>query len=618
MRSFIPSIFLSFVTLPLGAAVEFDPVFSPGMVIQRTVPIRLSGKGTPGHEIKVSLDATGKTAAVAADGSWSAEFPAMRFGGPHVLKAVDGEEAATLDDVLIGDVWVCSGQSNMQMGVREAIGGKEAMVEAAAHPDIRILTIPRAGAPEPQKKCDAKWQAFSSEDSGDFSAVAWFFALQLKKDPALAKVPLGIINSSFGGTAIEAWTPADSLPPIPKEQISGSMFGIPSGALFNGMISPLTALRIKGVTWYQGEANAGHPTVYATLLANLMEQWRAKWQQPDLPFFIVQLPVFDGKWDGYDFSWLREAQAAACVKTKNAWLATTFDTTDGHDLHPVDKQEIGRRLALLARRETNSSKIVASGPVPDVVSVQGNKLRVAFKSSDGLTTVGGKAPVGFAIAGMDGDFRYAKATIEGTAALLENADIPMPETVRYAWGATPSGNLANRSGLPVAPFRTDLLPPGKVAFQLLPATHKVETPRYELTTGENGQISSLIVGGKQFLSNEKDGGTRIPDGFGSRNFGVAEELGPRRLRASDNTGSLEIACADDSMEWILRNDRDKEIEFRISLSAQAKVQVSDGSAEVSRDNVKLKIDGIDRAESSEIVAKIQPHSTSTLRLQLLP
>lgn len=605
----------------VSAAVEFDPAFTPHMVLQRDAPLTLGGKGSPGSEITVSLDTVSKSTGVAADGSWSIEFPSAAAGGPHVLKAMDASGETMIDDVLFGDVWLCSGQSNMQMGVHEVIGGEKSMATAATHRDIRILTMPRKGAETPQKQLDAKWQTCSADTMRNFSAVAWFFAFHLKADPALADVPLGIVNSSFGGTAIEAWMPADSLSDIPKEQISGSMFGLPAGSLYNGMIAPLTGLRMKGAVWYQGEANAGRPGIYAKLLESLMGQWRASFHQLELPFIIVQLPSFAGTMGDHDFSWLREAQEAACAKTKNAWLAQTYDTTGGHDLHPVEKEEVGRRVALLARRGVYQSELVASGPAFKDAVIQDGRLRVTLDDRDGLTTRDQNPPAGFAIAGADGEYRYAKATLDGASVILENAVIPSPVTVRHAWGAMPSGNLINRNGLPVAPFRTDTFAPGRILLHALPVAHRIETPDYQLTTGDNGQIASFIVRGKQFLSNEPNGGTRIPDGFGPRNFPATEVLGPRRLKTSDPTGSLEIACADDSMEWILRNDRDNPLEFHIAISPRAKIEFANGTAMVSRDGVKLETAGLDHAtdgDAPELVAKILPRSTVTVRLRILP
>lgn len=615
----------SFALLPMtivisgsALAVTLDPVFSESMVIQRDVPVNITGTATPGSKIEVSLGATKATALADDSGNWTTSLPAMKAGGPHSLKAVEGSSSVEVRDVLCGDVWVCSGQSNMQMGLHETIGGKEALAASGDLPKIRILTVGRGGADTPRKNIDAKWQPSNAETLRDFSAVAWYFAAGLKKDPALADVPLGIVNSSFGGTAIEAWMPADSLPPLPKEQISGSMFGIPPGALFNGMIAPLTALPVKGTLWYQGEANAGQPGAYVVLLENLMTQWRKAFRQPELPFFIVQLPAFDGTMGGLDFSWVRESQATAATNSEKAWTAVTHDTTDGRDLHPVEKAEIGRRLSLLARQHVYGSRLVSSGPVLKDVELRGKEVRIGFDSAHGLTSANEKPLVGFAIAGDDGDYHYAQARIQGPNVILESPAVPQPKTVRYGWGAMPNANLVNSTGLPAMPFRTDKLAPEKVAFLPMLPMRKVDAPNYQLVTGEGGKVASLIVRGKQFLSNEKDGGTRLPDGFGARNFGIMEDLGPRRIRMSDQTGSLEISCADESMQWILKNDRDNAIDFQIAFNPAAKVSFSGGTAEVSRDDVKIRVEGIERVEGTQANVKIPPKSTVSLRIRLEP
>ncbi len=509
----------------------------------------------------------------------------------------------------------------MGMMIRDVDGGREALAAAGKLPDIRILTVPRSGSKDLKAQIDAKWQPRTAEDAGEFSAVAWFFANHLKEDPSLESVPLGIINSSFGGTSIEAWMPAESLKEVPPDQISGSMFGIPSGALYNGMIAPLTQLPIKGVVWYQGESNSGKPQAYAELMESFMHQWRTAWRAPELPFFIVQLPAFAGRMGGYDFSWLREAQAAACAQSSKAWLAITYDTADGRDLHPVEKEEIGRRLALLARRNAYGSEVVASGPGVQQVKVGGETIQVEFQGSDGLTTRDGQAPAGFDIAGEDGEYFHAMATMDGNTVKLKCPEVPAPQTVRYAWSDMPVGNLVNRSGLPVAPFRTDTMDPQKASFQSLPVIHRVQTPLYQLTTGDNGQVASLVVRGKQFLSNEPNGGTRIPDSFGVRNLHQVKELGPRRLRLFDGTGALEIVAQEESLEWIIRNDRDREIEFQIILSPLAKVDFDNRIVTISRDEVTIRIHGIHEAKSErfpQLIVKVAANSSAELKVDWDP
>lgn len=606
----------------LTAAVAFDPLFSPGMVIQRDVPLRLTGTGPAGGEVVVSInEAISQTVEVGADGGWKVEFAPMPAGGPHIFKASDANSSAVVDDVLTGDVWLCSGQSNMQMMIREVDGGPAALAAAGEFPEIRIFTVPRSGANEPKLVLNAKWLHRTVDEAGDFSAVAWFFANHLKSEPSLAGVSLGIINSSFGGTAIEAWMPVESLANVPREQISGSMFGIPSGALYNGMIAPLTRLPIKGVVWYQGESNAGKPQAYAGLLESLMHRWRTAWMEPELPFFIVQLPSFDGRIGGYDFSWLREAQAAACARSPEAWLAVAFDTTDGRDLHPKEKEEIGRRLALLARRNVYESKVIASGPEVQQVKVGSETIRVEFQGSDGLATRDSQPPAGFDIAGEDGEYFHADPKLDGSTMELKCPEVAAPQTVRYAWSDMPAGNLVNRSGLPVAPFRTDTMDPQKASFQTLPVIHRVQTPLYQLTTGDNGQITSLVVRGKQFLSNEPNGGTCIPDIFGARNLPQFKDLGPRRLRMFDGTGALEIVAHEESLEWMIRNDREREIEFQIILSPLAKVDFDNGIATISRDEVTVRIHGINEVKPErfpQLVVKVSAHSSAEVKIDLAP
>ncbi|RYD31494.1 MAG: sialate O-acetylesterase, partial [Verrucomicrobiaceae bacterium] len=331
------------------------------------------------------------------------------------------------------------------MGLDEMLGGQEAVATAAKDTKLRLLAMPKVGADTPQAKVEAKWREATPESLKKFSAVAATFAIHLHKDPALKDVPLGIIDTSFGGTAIEAWTPKGALPDIPQDQISQSMFNIPPGNLFNKMIAPLTALKVKGVAWYQGEANAGRPVVYTPLLKNLMVQWRKQWELPDLPFFVVQLPAFEGKWDGLDFGWLREAQERACRESSNAWSVVTYDTTKGDDLHPVEKEEIGRRIALLAAKEVYGLNVVAHGPVMKNVAVQGGKVAVTFDGP--LKIYKGDKALGFSVAGEDGEYRFAEAKVDGDKVFLRADGIPKPKTVRFAWGGQPDANLVNAAGL---------------------------------------------------------------------------------------------------------------------------------------------------------------------------
>jgi sialate O-acetylesterase len=612
MNLVLRSILLAMAASSIAAAAPtaFSPLFSPGMVLQRDAAIMVTGSGPENGTMKVSLGKESHSAKVGADGKWRAEFPAMAAGGPFVLEASDGSASAKLEDVLIGDVWICAGQSNMQMGLDEALDGTELIAKGVADERLRLLMMPKAGADKPQTDPGARWSHATPQTLSKFSAVAASFALHLRDDPKLKDVPLGIVDSSFGGTAIEAWTPEGTLPEIPESEISGSMFGIRPGHLFHRMIAPLTANRIKGVLWYQGEANAGHPAAYAKLLANFTTQWRKQWKQPELPFFIVQLPAFSGTMGDLDFGWLREAQAKACADSQGVHLAVTHDTTNGFDLHPVEKEEIGRRLSLLARKETYGSDVTARGPQMKEAKAEGKSIVVTF---DQPVKSAGGAIRGFAIAGDDGDYRFANAVSEGNRVTLTSAGVAAPKTVRFAWGGLPDANLVNGEGLPAGLFRTDTLAPHSLAFQPLPAIYRLSGPGYQIQTTELGHVSSLVAGGKQFLSAEPGGGTSIPGSFGPRALPNIRMTGPNRIECRDREVCLEIACQDEAMEWTLTNDGGGEVSFQIALADKAVVTGSAPVVELARGNAKLRIEGIERIEPGKLIAKVNGKATHKLK-----
>ena len=601
---------MSASSVTFAAPTAFGPLFSSGMVLQRDAAITVTGSGPENGTMKVSLGKESSSAKVGSDGVWRAEFPAQSAGGPYVLEASDGSATVKVEDVLIGDVWVCSGQSNMQMGLDEALGGAALIAKGAADERLRVLVIPKAGADKPQTDPGAKWSHATPETLKKFSAVGASFALHLRDDPKLKDVPLGIVDSTFGGTAIEAWTPEGTLPKIPESEISGSMFNISPGHLFNRMIAPLTANPIKGVLWYQGESNGAHPGAYASLLANFATQWRKQWKQPELPFFIVQLPAFSGNMGGLDFGWLREAQAKGCADSKEVHLAVTHDTTNGFDLHPVEKEEIGRRLSLLARKEVFGSNLTARGPQMKDVKVEGKSIMVTFDQP--VKSTGG-AIRGFAIAGDDGDYRFAEAIADGSRVTLTASGVPAPKTVRFAWGGLPDANLVNSEGLPPSLFRTDTLPPHSLAFQPLPAIYRLSGPSYQIQTNELGHVSSLIVGGKQFLSTEPGGGTSLPGGFGPRALPKVKMTGPNRIECRDGEFCLEIGCQDDSMEWTFTNNGGGEAPFQIALSEKVTVTGSAPVVELTRDQMKIRVEGIEEIEPGKLIVKVKGHATQNLK-----
>ncbi len=596
-----------------AAELRFAPAFTSQMVLQRYVPVHLSGTGPADQDVTVLLGDEQRVVRAGEDGRWRATFEPLPAGGPVAVAAKAGSSVTRLENVLIGDVWLFSGQSNMQMGLDEVEGGRKAMAELDRDLPIRLLVVPKAGSDVPAEDVGAGWKPCTTETLRKFSAVAGFFAAELRRNPELARVPLGLVDSSFGGTAIEAWTPPGELPEIPPDRVSGSMFGIPPGHLFNRMIAPLTACPLKGVVWYQGESNAGKPEVYADLLQNMIEQWRRSFRQPELPFLVVQLPAFEGRMEGLDFSWLREAQALACRRTPNAWCAVTYDTTDGFDLHPKEKEEIGRRLALLARREIHAENVEAHAPRVRSVSKEDGRLVVTFDQS--VRVPDGAAPLGFAIAGADGEFRFAEAEIRGREVRLQSEGVAEPEWVRLAWGAMPAANITGASGLPAAPFRNDAEPPRSLAFQPLPVVYRIEAGGYSLETGRGGMIASLVVGGRQFLSHEPPGGTSVPGGFGARNLSRVTLLGPRRLELADDVAALEVAGDETTMRWTLRNRGADPLELHVMLSPEVGIEWRDGTAVLSRGDATIRIRGAGSGGGNKLLAKVPGGGDTELTLE---
>jgi hypothetical protein len=336
----------------------------------------------------------------------------------------------------------------------------------------------------------------------------------------------------------------------------------------------------------------------------MIADWRQRWQEPALPFLIVQLPPFVGRMGEHYFTWLRAAQAEVVQSTPNTALAVTIDTTDGFDLHPKEKREVGRRLALLARRGVYKQDVVATGPVFKDAKVEGSTMRVAFDTGGtGLASSMPGTVKGFAVAGDDGAYRFADAAIEGDSVLLRCQSVPMPKTVRYAWAGVPEVSLTGKSGLPVAPFRTDRLPRSDIEVQIQPVTRNVSTAAYEVSIAGDGKVTSLGVRGKQFLSNALGvaGGTSIPVLFGSRSLSRIQAIGPDLLSCSDNEVTLLLAFKAEAMDWTLVNRGRDEITFRIALASEVVIapQKTGEPMTLSRGKASLTITGIDSVSDSE-------------------
>ena len=645
----------AYAAAPNAAAKPLiSPLFGDHVVLQRDRPVTLWGWADPGASVAVALrgpglpSTTAATAIAGADGRWQALLGPLPAGGPHVLEITSGSRRSTASDVLVGDVWLCSGQSNMEFPVS---GAKNAAEEKAAAnwPRIRQLAVGRLIAGEPQPALDAaKWIVCAPESVGNFTAAGYFFARKLHQD---IHVPIGLVNSSYGGTRAECWVSAKGLSAIPefaaplanfrdlvsrsREQqartgkdydtlvrewyrandpgsagepapwadpgagtgdgwrsvtlpaklketkavptnftgtvwlrrdfdlpaeaagkggmlnlirvkdmnaawINGRSIGdsesinwfrkqrVPAGllragrntvavrlvclegecgltgqaeelsvtpeglqrvplagtwklrlgasfasvppmparfdrvpgitSLYNGMIAPLLPLTLTGTLWYQGESNTDAAWQYRTLLPAMIRDWRGRFAQGDTPFLIVQLPNHMGRGTRPETSaWaeMREAQALTAHNVPGCGLAVTIDIGEALNVHPVNKQEVGRRLALLAEAQVYHMPVAFSGPHYRAQTVESGAVRLSFDHAEGLTAADGKALTGFTIAGSDRRFKWATARFDGNTVVVSAPEVAAPVAVRYAWANNPECNLTNASGLPAAPFRTD-------------------------------------------------------------------------------------------------------------------------------------------------------------------
>jgi len=606
-----------------NAEVRLPNVFGSNMVIQRDQPVRVWGTCNPGARVQVGLGAESGMAIAGPDGSWQVTLNPLAAGGPYTLTAAADGTVAILTNVLFGDVWLCSGQSNMQWPLKD-VNPLEQAAALVERPNLRLCMMPKTPAAKPLTNADIKWSVSTPESARNFSAVAILFASELLTDPALTNIPIGLVDSSFGGTTCEGWIPPPALTNFNAQDLHDSMFGIKPANLYNGMIAPLGLAKFKGVLWYQGESNAAHPATYPALLATMISEWRKQFGQPDLPFFIVQLPDYANLWEGFYWPWIREMQARAVQSISNAALVVAIRTTDGFNLHPKEKLEIGRRAALLARQVAYGESLIASGPTFKSAAVEGPTIRVKFDTGlDGLASTAPDGIGGFAVAGSDGNYYFARAAIEGDAVIVSSEDVPRPQTVRYAWSAMPQATLINKSGLPAAPFRTDTLPYSNVEVQKQRVTRRVATANYEVVIDANGTVTSLIVNGAQFISNEPGmaGGTSIPGFWGPRALTGIREIGPQLLSCSDDAVTLQMAFDEKSMRWTITNDGKDPITFQLALSPHVKTSdvASDGKATLTRGSAILNVEGFDTitntATGAMLSSNIKAGTVKTISLK---
>jgi len=492
------------------AEVRLPGFFTDHMVLQRQMPLKIWGWADPGEQVRVTLGDATEVATAGDSGRWSVSLPAMNASSTPLQLTVEGSNTLTLSDILIGEVWLCSGQSNMEWRVSSSTNA-EAEIAAADFPLIRHVKIPRRPSPVPLEDVDAEWQVCSPATAGSFTACGYFMARQLHQE---LDVPIGLVNSSWGGTRVEPWTPpigfenVEALASI-HQSVIGRMPGSapyrqrlttyldsiadwqqqaqaaleestllsPAPAypaeltpfkshqdptmLYNGMIHALVGFPMRGAIWYQGESNHAEGMLYTEKKRALINGWRTLWEQGDFPFYYVQIAPFQyGNEDPKILARFWEAQAAV-QEIPNTGMVVINDIATLNDIHPPNKQDVGLRLAGLAlKHDYGLEDLVANSPEMSEMKVLSDRIEIEFHNTGGgLKTRDGEAPSHFELIGPNsGGFRPASAKIDGNTIVLTAADVPKPTAFRFAWHKLAEPNLMGESGLPVGAFRGGKLP----------------------------------------------------------------------------------------------------------------------------------------------------------------
>ncbi|OHB78346.1 MAG: hypothetical protein A2V98_09415 [Planctomycetes bacterium RBG_16_64_12] len=452
---------VSVLVLLLGVSARADvrlpKVIGDHMVLQQGTSVPIWGWADAEEKVTVTLGQSTATATACSEGKWMVKLDAMEAGGPYEM-TVQAGNTITLADILVGEVWVCSGQSNMQWPVAACDNAQEE-IAAADYPKIRLFTVAQKVAEKPLDDCEGSWTASSPQTVPGFTAAGYFFGRYLHKELG---VPVGVINCSWGGTIAEAWDSHEGLLGEPDfepiiERAAQFDPKTPNQAtnLYDGMLHPLIPFGIRGAIWYQGESNCGRAQQYRKLFPAMITDWRKNWGQGDFPFLFVQLAPFRyGNSDPKCLAELWEAQLRT-LALPNTGMAVTTDIGNVQDIHPKNKQDVARRLALWALANTYGKDLVYSGPLYESASVEGDKIRVRFKHvGGGLVAKGGELSH-FTIAGADGQFAPATATIDGDSIVVHSDQVTAPVAVRFGWRDDAEPNLFNAEGLPASPFRTD-------------------------------------------------------------------------------------------------------------------------------------------------------------------
>jgi sialate O-acetylesterase len=489
-------------TASLWADIRLPKIFGDSMVLQRQAEVHLYGAALPNESLVLSISGSGiesrelKTVCDSA-GEFSIKFSPPPVGGPYELILTGADSKVVIRDVLVGDVWLCAGQSNMEWPIDKS-AELERTSAAIERPQLRLLTVPKTSSQQPLTDYNGivSWNRSNAQTAAGFSAVGWHFGSYLEQD---LQVPIGLIQASWGGTKAEAWT---SFPALAEQAelepllVQAGLVGESTkqqdrlAGLYNGMIAPLRRFPIKGVIWYQGEANVGRGQQYRTLLPTLIRDWRLQWSDPHLPFIFVQLAPYRYKnQPPQALPEVWEAQLTTWKTVPRTGIIAITDLGNPDDVHPIQKQEVARRLSLWTMAEVYRGQRLLSlpegeslaettppnqtadgknetapaapdycGPLFRGITIENQQITVSFYADRGLKSADDQPLRGFSLAGEDQVFHPAQAVIVDHLVVVSSPDVPAPVAVRYAWTDTPSGNLTNAIDLPASPFRSDDFP----------------------------------------------------------------------------------------------------------------------------------------------------------------
>lgn len=516
VRIMIPFAVLLISTVSCMAAVRLPSVLADNMVLQRNGAVTLWGwsNANEGIEITTSWDGHTYSTRGTRQGKWSQQVATPAAGGPYSI-TVKGSNTIELKNILIGEVWVCSGQSNMAWSANSGIDNAEEAVAAATENQLRFFQIPRTTADYPQDDCPGSWEVCTPESMRSFSAVAYYFGRHLTQE--MEGVPIGLIQSAWGGTPVEVWTPKETIASNEAFQnwdLLPDRDGWPKepARCFNAMIYPITNLAIAGAIWYQGESNVANSKVYRDLFPAMIESWRDYWKSP-FPFYFVQIAPYNY---GRPFSGasLREAQVEA-LKLPRTGMAVVSDIGNYYDIHPTNKEDVGIRLANMALNRSYGYQRLDSGPLYKGHEIKNNQVIIDFDYGEGLASRDGAPLSDFKIAGEDQIFFDANAVINGGSVILTSDYVPNPVAARFAFENLVDPNLINAAGLPASTFRTDDWPilvkqvGIKVEYDPVGAAYQVQMNagvgeneiRYT-TNGDHPGLFGLVYRGPFYLDSD--------------------------------------------------------------------------------------------------------------------